>query len=219
MIEPAGILYKPSSLTYIVMKKTLADRIRVWVLATGLSVLPAGEVNSGTSYSRQEIQPDAGGSSISYGGRLGIGFNGDLSLGAQLLSSNKAKSLIGKVGLDFILSGADRGEFAASVGVGYLFPRGITSTLEGRYTPNSERPFSLGFGLGYGSVKQDGENGEELGDRCDYSVLQGGFINIGGLCEKRCADTGGTWVNGNCECPKDKENKYLAIDGNCIARN
>ena len=198
------------------MKKTLADRIRVWALATGLSVLPAGEVNSGTSYSSQAIQAEAGGSSISYGGRLGIGFNGDLSLGAQLLSSNKAKSLVGKVGLDFILSGEDRGEFAASIGVGYLFPRGITSTLEGRYNPNSERPFSLGFGLGYGIVKKDGENGEELGDICAYRVSEGGFVDRGGVCEKRCEDTGGTWVNGNCECPKDKENEYLAGDGTCI---
>ena len=199
------------------MKKTLADRIRVWALATGLSVLPAGEVNSGTSYSSQAIQAEAGGSSISYGGRLGIGFNGDLSLGAQLLSSNKAKSLVGKVGLDFILSGEDRGEFAASVGVGYLFPRGITSTLEGRYNPKSERPFSLGFGVGYGSVKKDGENGEELGDACDYLSEKEGWIDRGGVCEKRCADTGGTWVNGSCECPEDKENRYLTINGTCIA--
>ena len=194
------------------MKKTLTDRIRVWALATGLSVLPAGEVNSGTSYSSQEVQAEAGGSSLSYGGRLGIGFNGDLSLGAQLLSSNKAKSVIGKVGLDFILSGADRGAFAASVGIGYLFPRGITSTLEGRYNPKSESPFSLGFGLGYGSVKKDGENGEELGDICAYRVSEGGFVNRGGVCEKRCEDTGGTWVNGSCECP---EGEGLITNGEC----
>ena len=195
------------------MKKTLTDRIRVWALATGLSVLPAGEVNSGTSYSSQEIQPEAGGSSISYGGRLGIGFNGDISLGVQLLSSNKAKSVIGKVGLDFILSGEDRGAFAASVGIGYLFPRGLTSTLEGRYNPKSESPFSLGFGLGYGSVKKDGENGEELGDICAYRVSEGGFVDRGGVCEKRCEDSGGTWVNGSCECPEDKSG--LDIEGNC----
>ena len=190
------------------MKKALADGIRVWALATGLSVFPAGEADSGTSSSRQEIHPEAGGSSISYGGRLGIGFNGDLSLGAQLLSSNKAKSVIGKVGLDFILSGEDRGEFAASVGVGYLFPRGITSTLEGRYNPGSERPFSLGVGLGYGKVKK------ELGDICAYTLLEDGwgFVNRGGVCEKRCEDSGGTWVNGNCECPEGGTD----IAGNCI---
>ena len=194
------------------MKKTLTDRIRVWALATGLSVLPASEVNSGTSYSSQEVQAEAGGSSISYGGRLGIGFNGDLSLGAQLLSSNKAKSVVGKVGLDFILSGEDRGEFAASVGVGYLFPRGITSTLEGRYNPKSERPFSLGVGLGYGKVKKDGGDGEELGDICAYRISEGGFVDRGGVCEKRCEDTGGTWVNGSCECP---EGEGLFITGEC----
>ena len=157
----------------------LTSRLKAMVVALGVSVLPAGDVNSGTSYSRQEVQPKEQGSSLSYGGRLGIGFNGDISLGAQLLSSNKAKSVIGKVGLDFILSGEDRGEFAASVGVGYLFPRGITSTLEGRYNPNSERPFSLGVGLGYGKVEKDGESGEEL----------------------VCVD--GTWTDeGVCECPK-----------------
>ena len=32
------------------MMKTLADRIRVWALATGLSVLPAKEVDSAVSY-------------------------------------------------------------------------------------------------------------------------------------------------------------------------
>ena len=192
----------------------LTSRLKAMVVALGVSVLPAGDVNSGTSYSSQEIQAEAGGSSISYGGRLGIGFNGDLSLGAQILSSNKAKSVIGKVGLDFILSGADRGAFAASVGVGYLFPRGLTSTLEGRYNPKSERPFSLGFGLGYGSVKKDGENGEELGDICAYTLLEDewGFLNRGGVCEKRCADTGGTWVNGSCECP---EGEGLITNGEC----
>ena len=167
------------------MKKTLADRIRVWALAAGLSLLPAKEVGSGTNYSRQEIQPKEGGSSLSYGGRLGIGFNGDLSLGAQILSSNKAKSVIGKVGLDFILSGEDRGEFAASVGVGYLFPRGITSTLEGRYNPKSESPFSLGVGFGYGKVKKDGENGD---------------VNEGVEESIDCGE--GTWIEdeGHCEC-------------------
>ena len=198
------------------MKTTLADGIRVWALATGLSVFPAGEVNSGTRSGSQEIQPEEAGSSISYGGRLGIGFNGDLSLGAQILSSNQAKSVIGKVGLDFILSGEDRGEFAASVGVGYLFPRGITSTLEGRYNPKSERPFSFGVGLGYGKVKKDGENGEELGDICAYRVSEGGFVNRGGVCEKRCQDSGGAWANGRCECPQG-EGEYRDIFGNCAS--
>ena len=193
----------------------LTSRLKAMVVALGVSVLPAGDVNSGTSYSHQEVQPKEQGSSISYGGRLGIGFNGDLSLGAQILSSNKAKSVIGKVGLDFILSGADRGEFAASVGIGYLFPRGITSTLEGRYNPKSESPFSLGFGLGYGKVKKDGGDGEELGDICAYTLLEDGwgFLNRGGVCEKRCEDTGGTWVNGSCECP---QGEGTDIAGNCI---
>ena len=180
------------------MKKTLTDRIRVWALATGLSVLPASEVNSGTSYSRQEIQPKEGGSSISYGGRLGIGFNGDLSLGAQLLSSNKAKSVIGKVGLDFILSGQDRGAFAASVGIGYLFPRGLTSTLEGRYNPKSESPFSLGVGLGYGKVKKDGRDGN-------------------GETTEPFECIGGTLVGEReCECPKGTVRHFGSYGVACI---
>ena len=183
------------------MKKTLADRIRVWALATGLSVLPAGEVNSGTSYSSQEIQAEAGGSSLSYGGRLGIGFNGDISLGAQLLSSNKAKSVIGKVGLDFILSGEDRGEFAASVGVGYLFPRGITSTLEGRYNPKSERPFSLGVGLGYGKVKKDVGDGN-------------------GETTEPFECIGGTLVGEReCECPKGTIKHFGSYGVACVRPN
>ena len=205
--------YNAIALPYLVMK--LTSRLKAMVVALGVSVLPAGDVNSGTSYSHQEVQPKEQGSSISYGGSLGIGFNGDISLGAQILSSNKAKSVIGKVGLDFILSGEDRGAFAASVGVGYLFPRGITSTLEGRYNPKSESPFSLGVGFGYGSVKKDGENGEELGDICAYRFEKDGWVDRGGVCEKRCADTGGTWVNGSCECPQG-EGEHRDIGGNCI---
>ena len=176
----------------------LTSRLKAMVVALGVSVLPASEVNSGTSYSRQEVQPKEQGSSLSYGGRLGIGFNGDLSLGAQLLSSNKAKSVIGKVGLDFILSGADRGAFAASVGVGYLFPRGITSTLEGRYNPKSESPFSLGVGLGYGKVKKDGGDGN-------------------GETTEPFECIGGTLVGEReCECPKGTIRAFGPSGVECI---
>ena len=197
LIEPDGIVYKSSNLNYIVMKKSgLVSKLKAAGLAAAISVLPAEEVDSG----------------VSYGGNIGIGFNGDISVAGQVLTSNKAKTMVGKFGLHFLLTGKDRGEIGASVGAGYLFPRGITSTIEGRYNPKSENPLSLGFGLGYGNIEKNEENGinEELGDICAYRVSEGGFVNRGGLCEKRCEDTGGTWVNGSCECPET-----LYIDGTC----
>ena len=184
------------------MKKSgLVSKIKAALLGAGLSVLPAKEVDSG----------------VSYGGNIGIGFNGDISVAGQVLTSNKAKTMVGKFGLHFLLTGKDRGEIGASVGAGYLFPRGITSTIEGRYNPKSENPLSLGFGLGYGNIEKNEENGinEELGDICAYRVSEGGFVNRGGLCEKRCEDTGGTWVNGSCECPQG-EGDHRDIAGYCV---
>ena len=178
------------------MKKSgLVSKIKAALLGAGLSVLPVKEVDSG----------------VSYGGNIGIGFNGDISVAGQVLTSNKAKTMVGKFGLHFLLTGKDRGEIGASVGAGYLFPRGITSTIEGRYNPKSENPLSLGFGLGYGNIEKNEENGinEELGDICGVSP-EGEWLNRGGLCEKRCEDTGGTWKNGSCECPET-----LYIDGTC----
>ena len=190
----------------------LTNKIKATALALGLSLLPAKEVDSGMNYSNQETQTQEKGSRFSYGGRIGIGFNGDISLGAQVLTSNEAKSLIGKFGVDFIVTGKDRGEFNVNAGAGYIFPRGITSTLEGRYNPKSENPLSWGIGLGYANVKKNGGNGEELGDICSYSWEKDEWTNRGGLCEKNCEDTGGTWVNGSCEC---SEEYTLEVGGKC----
>ena len=182
------------------MKKSgLVSKLKAALLGAGLSILPAKEVDSG----------------VSYGGNIGIGFNGDISVAGQVLTSNKAKTMVGKFGLHFLLTGKDRGEIGASVGAGYLFPRGISSTIEGRYNPKSENPLSLGFGLGYGNIKKNGGNGineEEVISGC-VQLLSGEWKNVGGVCEKRCEDTGGTWVNGSCECPEDKTG--LDVAGNC----
>ena len=183
------------------MKKSgLVSKIKAAGLAAAISVLPAEEVDSG----------------VSYGGNIGIGFNGDISVAGQVLTSNKAKTMVGKFGLHFLLTGKDRGEIGASVGAGYLFPRGISSTIEGRYNPKSENPLSLGFGLGYGNIEKNVENeiNEELGDFCGRYPGEEEFVNRGGLCEKRCEDTGGTWINGSCECPEEKS-LYLDVGGYC----
>ena len=179
------------------MKRSgLVSKMKAALLGAGLSILPAKEVDSG----------------VSYGGNIGIGFNGDISVAGQVLTSNKAKTMVGKFGLHFLLTGKDRGEMGASVGAGYLFPRGITSTIEGRYNLKSENPLSLGFGLGYGSIEKNGENGEEVISGCAYYPNEG-WRNVGGVCEERCEDTGGTWKNGSCECPEDK--LFMDVEGNC----
>ena len=174
----------------------LTDRIKAAALAVGLSVLPAKEVGSG----------------VSYGGRVGVDFGGNVSIGGQIVTKNEPESFGGKFGVDYVLIGEDKGKLGLSGGVVYLFPNGLTISGEGIYKFNSKNPFSVGLGVGYGNVKKDGGNGvnEELGDFCGYSVDKDGFINRGGLCEKRCEDTGGTWVNGNCYCPE-----ALYVDGTC----
>ena len=184
------------------MKKSgLVSKIKAALLGAGLSILPAKEVDSG----------------VSYGGNIGIGFNGDISVAGQVLTSNKAKTMVGKFGLHFLLTGKDRGEIGASVGVGYLFPRGISSTIEGRYNPKSENPLSLGFGLGYGNIEKNGGDGDVNGifeEGCvlesseDYEILYGNE----GDCKENCVTTGGTWANGSCKCP---EGEGLLAGGGC----
>ena len=85
-------------------RKSLTDKIKAVALATGLSVLPAKEVNSGTSV----------------GGSVGIDFNGNVSIGGQILSANKPNSVYGKLGVNYILRGKDKGGVSIRGGVGYL---------------------------------------------------------------------------------------------------
>ena len=151
-------------------RKSLTDKIKAVAFATGLSVLPAKEVNSG----------------ISYGGSVGVDFNGNVSIGGQILSVNNPNSVYGKLGANLILMGKDKGDVSFRGGVGYLFDKGLSLGVEGGYNRNSESPFSLGIGGGYGVVK-DEKNGGEGNDNDTSETL-------------KCTD--GTWTDeGVCECP------------------
>ena len=178
-------------------RKSLTDKIKAIALATGLSVLPAKEVNSG----------------ISYGGSVGVDFNGNVSIGGQILSVNNPNSVYGKLGANLILMGKDKGGVSIRGGVGYLFDKGFSLGVEGGYNRNSESPFSLGIGGGYGVVKDEknggGENGDgENVDWCGwYKEEMAGNEEI---CKDRCITTGGTWENNYCECPV-----VLYADGTC----
>ena len=179
-------------------RKSLTDKIKAVALATGLSVLPAKEVNSG----------------ISYGGSVGVDFNGNVSIGGQILSVNKPNSVYGKLGVNWVVMGKDKNSPSIRGGVGYLFDKGFSLGVEGGYNPKSKSPFSLGIGGGYGVVKDEknggGENGN--GEECHLLAIGGTWINRGGLCEKRCVDTGGTWENESCECSGEDN---LKVNGTC----
>ena len=99
------------------------------------------------------------------GGSIGIDLNKNVSVGGYVTSTDKANSLFGKVGLNYILSGADKGTFSVRVGGGYLLENGLSPSIEGSYTPKSESPFSIGAGLGYSLVKKDEENGDMDGTK------------------------------------------------------
>ena len=149
----------------------LTDRIKAAALAVGLSVLPAKEVGSG----------------VSYGGRVGVDFGGNVSIGGQIVTKNEQKSFGGKFGVDYVLIGEDKGKLGLSGGVAYLFPNGLTISGEGIYKFNSKNPFSVGLGVGYGNVKKDGRNGD---------------VN-GGEVEEPFECIGGTLVGENeCKCPE-----------------
>ena len=157
------------------MKKTLTDRIKAAALALGLSVLPAKEVNS---------------ADVSFGGSIGIDFNKNISFGGHITSTDKENSLFGKVGLNYILNGADKGKFSVRVGGGYLLPNGLSPSIEGSYTPKSDNPFSIGAGLGYSLVRKDEGSidvNEEEKDTDEQTL--------------KCV--GGTWTEEEvCECPE-----------------
>ena len=182
-------------------RKSLTEKIKAVALATGLSVLPAKEVNSG----------------ISYGGSVGIDFNGNVSIGGQILSVNNPNSVYGKLGVNWVVMGKDKNSPSIRGGVGYLFDKGFSLGVEGGYNPKSESSFSLGIGGGYGVVKDEknggGENGGEdvFSDGCRWykdEIVAGNEET----CKERCITTGGTWENSYCECP---EKKALFADGVC----
>ena len=152
------------------MKKSrLANKINAAVVALGVSIAPAKEVDS----------------EVSYGGSIGIDLNKNVSVGGYVTSTDKANSLFGKMGLNYVLLGRDKGHLSLRIGGGYLFENGLSPSIEGRYTPKSESPFSIGAGLGYSLVKKDGENGD---------------VNEGVEESIDCGE--GTWIEdeGHCEC-------------------
>ena len=154
------------------MKKSrLANKLNAAVVALGLSLAPAKEVDSG----------------VSYGGSIGIDLNKNVSIGGYLTSTDKANSLFGKVGLNYILIGRDKGHLSLRIGGGYLLENGMTPSIEGSYTPKSANPFSIGAGLGYGLVKKDEK--------------KGGINGAVGEEPLRCI--GGTITEeGECKCPE-----------------
>ena len=154
------------------MKKSRsANKISAAAVAVGLSVAPAQEVDSG----------------VSYGGSIGIDLNKNVSVGGYVTSTDKANSLFGKMGLNYILMGRDKGNLSLGVGGGYLLANGLSPSMEGIYTPKSESPFSIGAGLGYSLVKQDEKEGD---------------IN-GAVGEEPLRCIGGTITEeGECKCPE-----------------
>ena len=169
------------------MKKTLADRIRVWALATGLSVLPAKEVDS----------------AVSYGGSIGIDLNRNISVGGYLTSTDQANSLFGKMGLNYILLGRDKGNLSLRIGGGYLLENGMTPSIEGSYTPKSANPFSIGAGLGYSLVKKDEKEGDINGAEGEEPLrCIGGTITEEGEC--KCPE-------GTAPFPSNIENKVTCF--------
>ena len=153
------------------MKKIgLANKIHAAVVALGVSIAPAKEVDS----------------AVSYGGSIGIDLNRNISVGGYLTSTDKANSLFGKMGLNYILLGRDKGHLSLRLGGGYLLENGITPSIEGSYTPKSASPFSIGVGLGYSLVKKDGENGDVNEGVEDIDCGEGVWREDRGHCE--CAE-------------------------------
>ena len=154
------------------MKKSrLANKINAAVVALGLSIAPAKAVN-----------PE-----VSYGGSIGIDLNRNVSVGGYLTSTDKANSLFGKMGLNYVLLGRDKGHLSLGIGGGYVLENGLSPSIEGRYTPKSESPFSIGAGLGYSLVKKDEKEGD---------------IN-GAVGEEPLRCIGGTITEeGECKCPE-----------------
>ena len=180
-------------------KSRSANKISAAAVAVGLSVAPAQEVDSG----------------VSYGGSIGIDLNKNVSVGGYVTSTDKANSLFGKMGLNYILMGRDKGNLSLGVGGGYLLANGLSPSIEGIYTPKSETPFSIGAGLGYGLVKKNEGNGNDVnGERNNIDETLNG---AGGEEPLRCI--GGTITEeGECECPEGTVPFLSAIENKVTCR-
>ena len=153
------------------MKKSgLVSKLKAAGLATALSVLPAEEVDSG----------------VSYGGSIAVDINKRVSVGGYVSSTDRAKSFFVRGGLNYILTGRDKGDLQLRVGGGYNFNNRIAPGIGLSFTPKSESPFSIGAGLGLNSVKKDKGNGDVNGE-----VEEEPLKCVGGTITEE----------GNCECP------------------
>ena len=148
----------------------LVSKLKAAGLATALSVLPAEEVDSG----------------VSYGGSIAVDINKRVSVGGYVSSTDRAKSFFVRGGLNYILTGRDRGDLQLRVGGGYNFNNRIAPSIDLSITPKSESPFSIGAGLGYSSIKKDKKK-----------------LDVNGEVEEELLKcVGGTITEeGNCECP------------------
>ena len=155
------------------MKKSgLVSKLKAAGLATALSVLPAEEVDSG----------------VSYGGSIAVDINKRVSVGGYVSSTDRAKSFFVRGGLNYILTGRDKGDLQLRVGGGYNFNNRIAPSIDLSITPKSESPFSIGAGLGYSSIKKDKKKLDVINGEVEEEPL-------------KC--TGGTWnEEGECECPE-----------------
>ena len=151
------------------MKKNgLVSKVKAGMVALGLSVLPAEEVDSGTSY----------------GVSIGIDHNRRVSAGGYVSSTDRAKSFYVRGGINLVLTGKDRGKFQFRVGGGYSVNDRIAPSVDLSFTPNSESPFSIGAGLGLNSVKKDKGNVDVNGGVEEEPLkCVGGTITEEGDCE------------------------------------
>ena len=164
-------------------KNRLANKISAAAVAVGLSVAPAKEVNSG----------------VSYGGSIGIDLNRNISVGGYVTSTDKANALFGKMGLNYILLGRDKGHLSLGIGGGYLLENGLSPSIEGRYTPKSESPLSIGVGLGYSLVKQDEKEGDRNGEE-PFECIGGTLV---GERDCECPEGTARWTGpSGVECTK-----------------
>ena len=151
------------------MKKNgLVSKVKAGMVALGLSVLPAEEVDSGASY----------------GVVIGIDSNRNVSAGGYVSSTDRAKSFYVRGGINLVLIGKDRGKFQFRVGGGYSVNDRIAPSVDLSLTPNSKNPYSIGASLGLNSVKKDKEKLDVNGEVEEESPLCiGGTWSEEGECE------------------------------------
>lgn len=155
------------------MKKSgLTNKINTALLSLGLLTASAKEVDSG----------------VSYGGSIAIDINRNISAGGYVASTDRTNSLYAKGGLNLVLAGRDKGKFSLRIGGGWNFRNRIAPSVELGITPKSDKPFSVGLGLGYGNFKKNEKKERNLG---------------GDTGEEPFKCIGGTLIGeSECKCPE-----------------